>query len=229
MHQKQVVADMLISNLGMPVFWQHSVDLTPVKLRQHAQSQGGGLRYQGSGKTTKELLVQQVFLSTSDRRGRRVHGILFKEAVELEFGKTASALASCVLECPGLSLRAVDSHSIIISHQVGDRGGSKQLRHVVSGQRAKTMHESRAGASNLPVEDVVTHWSTSVGCAAHDLHNSLRWAHQVVFNHPKEVLSNLYAAMATFKGSQVMAVRHLGQWLQRVVVCHNPVNPNLTN
>ena len=217
-YQRQKVATMLVENACMPILWQHSLDTTPVRLRKSLQSRSGSLKYQGSGKATTDLLVQQVFLSTLNAQGQRVHQILFKQALELEHGKTALALTACALQCPGMGVRPADPSSIMISHQVGDRGIPKQTRHAINGHRVKSLHAGSTFVAGEGIPDAVTHWGTSVGCAAHDFHNSLKWAHQVVFDHPKIVLTNLYVAISTFKAAQVKATAVLGSWLNSVIM-----------
>ena len=222
--QKESVATMLVENAGMPVLWQHSVDTTPVAIRSVLQKQSGTLKYQGSGKSTKDLLVQQVFLSTINAKGARIHKVLFREPLVLEHGKTTAALTACALQCPGMNVRPASESSICISHQVGDRAIPKGTRMAISGQRVLSMQSRGSESEEASGKDSIRHWQTSVGCAAHDLHNSLRWAHQVVFDHPKDVLTNLYVAMSSFKTAQVVAASSLGAWLD-VVIC--PKDPSL--
>ena len=49
------------------------------------------------------------------------------------------------------------------------------------------------------------------------MHNALRWVHQVVFDHPKQVLTNLHVAISALKGAQFTAVARLGTWLGTAV------------
>ena len=63
-------------------------------------------------------------------------------------------------------------------------------------------------------------WETEVGCACHDGHNAVTWAHQTLFSGNKVLLENIYAGIAACKRNCPQALVGLPSWLVKVVDPH---------
>ena len=152
-----------------------------------------------SGKTTVDFLVQVVFITALLEDGSLEHCTLYRDPIILKHGKASPAWAACGVRCPGMLLPSTAPASIVITRQVHDRGVALPLRQAIAGLR-RNHFIAMAEAEEKTSDNVdMLHWTTSVGCSAHDARNSLRWAHQTVFGANKELLKRLYVGIRSLQ------------------------------
>eukprot|EP00971_Amphidinium_carterae_P192266 3814935-Amphidinium_carterae.3 len=110
-----------------------------------------------------------ILIRTGHRAGTSIHCQMARERVRY---------GSCAIECPGLHTLSTCTGNRLF-HQVHDRGVSATYRHGVAGHMLEnyTKQSDPSDGQNTVLE-FCSHRDmfTSVGCACHDAHNSLRWA-----------------------------------------------------
>ena len=201
-----------------PLLCQYSVDLTPVTTTKHVSAKSGTQNVRRAGKSTDEFLCQQVFVTTLGAGGEYKHTLLYPEPQRLEHGKTMAALLACAKLCPGIRLRPAESDQILIRHQVHDRGVSNSFLEALSGWWSK-----EAAAPSMPPDSIdmtesssAFSWHTAVGCACHDGHNSLKWAHHALFGQ-ESLLEDVYVSVSAIKSAYYHSTDTLGSWLASCV------------
>eukprot|EP00971_Amphidinium_carterae_P280485 5567994-Amphidinium_carterae.1 len=106
-----------------------------------------------------------------------------------------------------------------VVHQVYDRGISDQLAHYCSGVWEQSCAIEENDADDGACDDLnncyILH--TLVHCCCHDIHNSLRWAHQTVFGDA-QLLRSVYVSVAALRVGSMYAAEHVLEWLQEVLV-----------
>ena len=199
---------------SQPLLCQFSLDLTPVTTTKHVTVRS----QKRSGKSTDEFLCQQLFLTTMAADGKFQHTILYPEPQRLEHGKTMAALLACAKLCPGIGLRPADSDQILIRHQVHDRGVSNSFVEALSGWWSKeaTAPSMPPGSTDMAESSSAFSWHTAVGCACHDGHNSLRWAHHALFGQ-ESLLEDVYVSVSAIKNAYYHSTDALGSWLAKTV------------
>ena len=207
-----------------PVLVQYSADTTPVVTRKHLHASCGNLSVRRSVKSTDEFLVHQVFLTTLTDAGARKHALVYPDPIALKHGKKMPALASVALQCPAIGLTLPRPDRVQIRHQVHDRAVGLQMVCALSGFWCLQSVESREPQAHAPAPGCsnLFQWHTYVGCAAHDCHNALKWAHQSLFADAA-LLEAVYVAISAIRSSYYTCTDVLGSWLQQ---CLQPTDTN---
>ena len=196
-----------------PVLLQFSLDTTPVKTCQQVSKAHGDLRVKRAAKATQDYMVCQLFVTVRADSGGYSHTLLFRDPLRLKHGKTMRALASCARDSPGMRLTCAQPGRICLRHQVHDRGITQSFTNAISGMWYTAACESQPTMGRTSEETVALHeWHTHVGCCAHDAHNGLKWAHQVLFND-KVALESVYVCISACRAAYMSAVEVLGTWL----------------
>ena len=209
---------------GCPLVLQYSGDCTPTHVREYGASALSFKKRRLSGTKAVEFYVQQMFATIGLEDGSRRHTVMFADPLALQYGKSMAALMPLALACPGFKMPLTDRR-IIILHQVHDRAMSNSFRNALSGAWVSVQTTPPAQSSSsapAPEAEGTTPssspllWHTSVGCACHDGHNSLRWAAQMV-DDSSEIVKNVFVALACFRKGFMAATACLGEWLCEVV------------
>ena len=210
---------LLQSNAGQPCLFQYSCDTTPVSSRKYLNQQHKSMKVRRSCKTTSEYFVQQVFVCIPQHDNEYCHTIIYRDPLPLQHGKTMKALLSAALRCPGLSLNGIGADVITIHHQCHDRAVTFEFVAGLSGWWSKqaALASATSGLASACFEDEsLFEWHTWTGCAAHDGHNSLKWAHQGLFND-SNMLENCYVGVMAMRACFCHAVRFMADWLVSVL------------
>ena len=196
-----------------PILLQFSLDTTPVSTCQRVSRKHGDLHVKRAAKTQHDYLVCQLFVTVRADSGGYNQTMVFRDPVRLQHGKTMRALASCAVDSPGMRVCASQPGRICVRHQVHDRGITQSFTHAMSGFWFSRACEAVSTAGTASEDVVALHeLHTHVGCCAHDAHNSLKWAHQAVFND-KLLLESVYIGIAACRAAYFNAVDILGTWL----------------
>eukprot|EP00971_Amphidinium_carterae_P319585 6351849-Amphidinium_carterae.1 len=152
---------------------QYSADCTPIRLREHVQSRVGKRVAMSSHVRSRELYVQEVFLTFAVRGGEMVEMIVYPEPMELMFGKKMQSLCASSIKFLSGQWCHGSRESVSIFHQVMDRMNTMKMRRVIAGHVAGISEaETIYGAmSEHRQRDQIIY--TTAGCALHDGHNSL--------------------------------------------------------
>ena len=196
-----------------PVLLQFSLDTTPVRTCQRVSRKQGDLHVKRAAKTQHDYLVCQLFVTVRDVAGGFIQTMVFRDPVRLQHGKTMRALASCAVDNPGMRLSPSQPGRICVRHQVHDRGITQSFTNAMSGFWFTRACEASSAAGTASEDVVALHeLHTHVGCCAHDAHNSLKWAHQALFND-KLLLESVYIGIAACRAAYFNAIDILGTWL----------------
>eukprot|EP00971_Amphidinium_carterae_P031522 620733-Amphidinium_carterae.1 len=216
------VAKLLQRNPRCCVLWQYSGDNTPIRSRSWESLRAGSGPRRASAKVTEEFYSQALFCSIQTGDGQPCHASILTPPTILAHGKTMKALYAIAAEMPGLSLVGEGS-AIELFHQIHDRAMVHSFRAALSGRilerkgqkiELETTDGERRSVQSLRL------WCTTVGCAAHDLHNSLKWAAYAVYGDAvtKEHMKSFYTCFQCLKVGLSSSLKFLGTWLQSVVV-----------
>eukprot|EP00971_Amphidinium_carterae_P336622 6473090-Amphidinium_carterae.1 len=177
------------------VLWQYTADNTPIRARTWETLRAGSGARRASAKVTEEYFSQALFCSIETGDGEACHASILTPPTILLHGKTMRALYTLAAEMPGLSLIG-ESSSIEVFHQIHDRAMVQSFREAVSGRvlEGKGETELQTTAGETRSVQSLRLWCTSVGRAAHDLHNSLKWGSHAVYGEAitKEHLKSFY-------------------------------------
>eukprot|EP00971_Amphidinium_carterae_P349304 6490953-Amphidinium_carterae.1 len=216
------VAKLLHRHRNCCVLWQYTADNTPIRVRTWETLRAGAGARRASAKVTEEYFSQALFCSIDTGEGEPCHASILVPPTILGHGKTMKALSAIAAEMPGLSLIG-ESSSIEVFHQIHDRAMVHSFRAAVSGlvlERKSQISEVLTTAGESRSLQSLHLWCTSVGCAAHDLHNSLKWGSYAVYGEgvTKEHLKSFYTCFQCLKVGLSSCLKFLGRWLESVVV-----------
>ena len=211
---------------GQPCLLQFGADCTPLKLKSTTSKQVGAKRATISGHQTMELYVQQVFITTLDPQLVKKHCLVFREPVMLQHGKSMPALLASTLDrFPAVDLLTGLTNRVTLMHMVLDRAMSPSFRHALSGHWWDKISQNLEEPSSDGGEELLV-WHTSVGCACHDAHNSLRWAHGCLYFEDQDLLKELYITIKVFKQAALSSTAVLVSWLTQVLEAAATFSPS---
>eukprot|EP00971_Amphidinium_carterae_P352665 6492695-Amphidinium_carterae.3 len=208
------------------MLWQYSSDCTPVKVR--AFLKGGSVGSRSSQMVNEEYLVQLLFLTVMRGDGDVKHRMYFSEPVCLQHGKQNTALLACSLSFLSAAWMRGSPEALKIYHQVHDRGLGQKYREAVSGHLHEFSECSELGSGDGESDHGLLELHTSLGCALHDLHNSLKWSYQSAGLGEKEQLDKLYQGIQAYRRGGSKAVSVIADWLAIVLVAAPPKQKNAT-
>jgi hypothetical protein len=166
-----------VKNAGAePVLFCYSADETALLCQHVASGSSSGLTVVRKGKVLASLLMQVGWLKTRSAAGKGTMTFLRSDPVHLSTGKSSWKVygASCKF-FP--MLRSTGFRGIVIFHLVADRALHTALARKLA-SRAKAFYDPRFGP-DLGDEATLlekTEIFLSLGCAAHDCQNALKWA-----------------------------------------------------
>ena len=194
---------------------QRSCDCTHIKLRQHFQHKTGADSSRASARVGTEFFVSVIYVTAHESGASPKHAVIFKEPAQLERGKSMANLLSYMLATPGMMLGTGPRLAITLHHQIHDRGMSMRFRSALAGAVAEAQ-ASHQECSDSASSDLL-HFHTEAGCALHDGHNSLKWAHEHLFGKNVELLKALHIAIGAIRDSILKCYHGMGSWLANVV------------
>ena len=165
-----------ISTGNLILLW-YSSDGTPV-LSQHRVHQKLGvhqvIRRMG---ICSEHLVQRAFYTTKDSEGNSLSCVVLEVPRPLSAGKKAGNLFTAAVEMIPV-VRTQKAQGIIINAFCFDRALFAPLSKLLL-QRQKLYDAREAFMANVEaVPTEVLDWCVCLGCANHDVQNSLKWRTQ---------------------------------------------------
>eukprot|EP00971_Amphidinium_carterae_P041791 821360-Amphidinium_carterae.1 len=216
------VAKLLLRHPHCCVLWQYSGDNTPIRSRTWETLRAGSGARRASAKITEEYYSQALICSIWTGEGEPCHASILTPPTILAHGKTMKALFGIAAAMPGISLIGQGT-AIEVFHQIHDRAMVSSFRAAMAGrisERKGQTVELQTSAGERRVVQSLHLWSTSVGCAAHDLHNSLKWSSHAVYGESatKEHLKSFYTCFQCLKVGLSCCLKFLGPWLDTVVV-----------
>eukprot|EP00971_Amphidinium_carterae_P350592 6491640-Amphidinium_carterae.2 len=216
------VAKLLVRHPDCCVLWQYSGDNTPIRSRTWETLRAGSGARRASAKVTEEYFSQALICSIWTGEGEPCHASILTPPTVLAHGKTMKALLGIAAAMPGISLIGQGT-AIEVFHQIHDRAMVQSFRSAMAGcilERKGQTVELQTTAGERRVVQSLHLWSTSVGCAAHDLHNSLKWSSHAVYGEAatKEHLKSFYTCYQCLKVGLSSCLKFLGPWLEAVVV-----------
>eukprot|EP00974_Lingulodinium_polyedra_P002862 268048-Lingulodinium_polyedra.AAC.1 len=213
-------AQQLITHCSQrPLLLSYSADATPIissNIMMHEE--GGGAKRKKGAKKSEELLVQQAYLRFFDGSGQARTAAIFCEPIPLSFGKSGEAVFGCGREFLPL-VRDSGHWGISIYHFSFDGGlYKKQTRlftqHLLLKAKERQVQVQQAGRS--PRRLYLTEWVVSSLCAAHQVHNSLKWGITEVYPNG-ELLKDVWLAVSSLKHNSHTIQQQAKDWIGEVV------------
>eukprot|EP00974_Lingulodinium_polyedra_P029062 2801159-Lingulodinium_polyedra.AAC.1 len=199
MHQQ--LQRLLYANRGRAILSSKSCDGTPMSVIQREASQlPSGAWVRTRGRAAHEFLVKLQFVRAL---GPHEHQscVVMEEAVALQYGKSARAIAAVCLK-DWKTLREQGHSGIAIEHLCTDRMGHTALvrmlhQHHLHKQESYG-HLLQPGLSEEVLNS--SEWLVATPCAAHDAQNSFRWAMHDLFKD-KALLRDCYISIESIRNS----------------------------
>ena len=217
---KTLAAKLLQDHPRCPALLQVGCDTTPVATRKRYTHASGEVVLRSHAPQTLDLFVQHLHITLDAGPTELHHAIVFKEPLCLRHGKTMPALLACALKAPGITLACAPREAITLHNQVHDRGVTSKFAAALAGHWQQTTSEAAElsrGDADGGTDPNLLHWHSHCGCALHDAHNALKWAHETLFGQDQSLQKALYAAMASFRLCLLPTIGCLGTWLTKVV------------
>ena len=217
---KEKYATFMDEHSEQPLLLQFSADTTPLRVRLSHTLQSATKSQRRTSSATSDLLVAHVTLVAKDVSGVVKQAILFKEPLPLLHGKTGSALAAAFLETPGLLSMQSNKRTLRLFHAVFDLGIPLLAQKYVSG-RVFMKAVQAPGTTALALrfadaedydEQELHHLHTTVGCACHCAHNSLKWALHDEFEDTS-LLKDIHVAFSSARACYIHVTTGILDWL----------------
>lgn len=207
----------LVKRAGkQPVLFSYSSDATSLLCQSVARESTGELVVVRSGKVLHELLMQRGIVKTTSSTGKGDMALLYHPPVPLTSGKSVWHLFGAGCKFFPL-LREVGHPGIVLYHVVADRAVQKPLERMFS-QRAQAYYTPGLGPDLGPESSLLeaSDLFLSTGCAAHDGHNSLKWALGAAAE--VELLKDMHIIVESLRKSFSLLHRHLHHFLAQKLV-----------
>ena len=217
---KEKYATFMEEHSEQPLLLQFSADTTPLRVRLSHTLQSSTKSTRRTSSATSDLLVAHVTLVAKDVAGVIKQAILFKEPLPLIHGKTGPALAAAFLETPGLLSMQSNMGTLRLFHSVFDLGIPLLAQKYVSGRVfMKAVQAPGTTALALGLADAedydkqeLHHLHTTVGCACHCAHNSLKWALHDEFEDTS-LLKDIHVAFSSARACYIHVTTGILDWL----------------
>eukprot|EP00971_Amphidinium_carterae_P333926 6468950-Amphidinium_carterae.1 len=193
---KRRVVERVVEWLGQvsehPILVQYSSDCTPASHRKRfTVVDAGGKSVNRSGAVTSEFLVQHMlFTGYSGETLELEHQFVHVDPLELCFGKSMIALATCALSFPCVAFAP-------------SRFWAKECMEV-------PVDASTDGVAALYEWHLLSH------CACHDAHNALKWAHFNAFGD-SQLMTNVFVGVSCYRYCYSQSLQFLRVWLGQVL------------
>ena len=204
-----------------PILLQFSADTTPLRVRHAHTLQSSTKTQRRTSSATSDLLVAHATLVAKDlSTGIIKQAIFFRQPLPLLHGKTGLALAPAFLETPGLLSLPANMRTLRLFHSVFDLGIPLMAQKYVSGRvflKAVQAPAAEALAVAAPQEkdhekQEWQHLHTTVGCACHCAHNSLKWALHAEFEDTA-LLKDVHVAFSSARACYNYVTTGTVEWL----------------
>jgi len=188
-----------------PLLSSYQGDGTPLLVRHTLKG-----TQKRSGKTGREYYVHCQFLAAMSSSGAREQTVTLEEPRPCTQGKTSVALLSFALQML-LDVRKSGHTGPFIFHTGFDRAMNDALNRLL-----EQYFTLRAAKGTDEGEDALWEyllaWHINTPCAAHDVHNALKWA-LYFMNTSEEVQKEIYVALESCRHSYKQLADARAQWL----------------
>jgi len=210
-HLKNKSERLLEAAKHQPVLYSYSSDATALLCQHVAEAGQGAQKVVRRGRVLHELLMQRGFLKTALPSGDDQVALLIRDPLPLTAGKRSWNLFSAGAAFYPL-LRHCGHQGICISHFVADRLAFSAIDRMFR-QRQKAFYTPGLGpclGDEAPLKEM-TDWHVSCACAAHDVHNALKWSLSP-FTGP-EAIKDTHVVLESLRNSFAILHAHLPQFL----------------
>ena len=173
----------------------------------------GNLKIRRRGKSSKEFLVERIFVQGTDSDGKRMIAVAFREPFALTNGKGGGyALLSCEMAaCP--SLRQMGHYGPAVSHYCWDRGCYSVLEKLV---RKRHYHEAAQSTRLTAKLEALLNFVVATADVLHDCGNAGAWGVKP-FLPSDTVMKDIFIGISSLRNAYDLLMQELGPWLSVVV------------
>lgn len=124
-----------------------------------------------------------------------------------------------------ISLRQAGHRGIAIECYIFDRCGFPSWERTINKLHLMKAHECDSLNPGLPQNvSRMMEWVVVVPCAAHDCHNSLKWAMWFRFDN-RDLVRDAYVCIAALRNSFNLLIQYMNEWLATVIEFKEPSRP----
>jgi len=211
-----------------PILFCYGCDGTPICLTGTFVSSFGGAAVRRRGGDGQELLIQRGYVVTKDSVGEIASEALLRDIVPLSAGKGSwNCFTAATQFFP--HLRQLGARSIIISSTCFDRALQSSMSRLLA-QRQALYYQVKHGAGAYQGDalfEVLTDWSVSTGCSAHDAQNALKWGMVGCVPDTAEALKGLYIGLESLRNGFSLLASHLDGLLQHSLAFVGEEHPSV--
>ena len=201
--------DFVMGRMPLPMMQFYSNDGTPIKTRVKGSWKVGTQTIRREGKKGKEFLVQMTFFRYLDDDGTPHTVCSWQPPLPLDF-KTGAAIYAATLQ-HHQSLREQGHMGLVVDHYSFDRALFGPLSSFLIQEHMMVAPKYGANAAESDFLHL-QEWVTTVGCALHDAHNSLKWGLNFHALGP-QLLKDIHIVMQSLKNSFDLITERLSPWL----------------
>ena len=198
------VLNLLSKHDGGAVLRCYSADATPLRLPvryqvSHAAGACGAVRH---GRALEEVFLQVCFFKALSSSGEVTMAVQVADPISLRHGKKAPELWQLAWKTIP-SLLSLGHPSLSVSTYCFDRGILSSLGRLLdcSHRQQIAHHQQHPQQTTSTQLTTSTQWWVMVGCAVHDLRNSLKWALLGPDGSGKEVVKSLHVVVESLRNS----------------------------
>lgn len=199
---------------GGPFLSVKMADGTPINVSKKVVTTlpGGNRKISRTGRETHEYLVKCQFGRRMHPNGSHITRCAIQDAVPLSEGKSVAAQFQ-VCTRDWVTARDLGFRGVCTDVYVFDRFALVTWEKLWKRWHKLKQSEYDSMAGEIPLsqfQDMT--FLFFLGCAAHDAHNSLKWALWFRFD-TKEVLTDAWVAVASLRNSMDLLSSHIGEWV----------------
>ena len=170
---------LVASSYLRPMLYCYGCDGTPIRLTGDFVSSFGGNRVRRRGGDAHELLIQRGYVVTKDSLGALTSAAILRDLLPLSAGKGSwNVFTAACSFFP--HLRELGARSITITSTCFDRALQSSVSRLMAQRQAlyyEVKHGGAAAYRGEALQDVLTDWTVSTGCSAHDAQKCLKMGH----------------------------------------------------
>ena len=196
------------------VLWAYSCDATPLKCTKTVVHATQGSTVTRRGKVLAEFLLQRGFVKAKGGKDRDQLALMFTDVLSCSAGKKTGNLFSAAAAFFPL-LRKAGHLGISLQAHCMDRLQFSSLDKLLR-QRNQAFYMEGLGPDlgDQATQLELTDWIVGVGCACHDVQNSLKWAlGSTKIPQDKWSLCELHIVVESLRNSFDLLVTRLPQFL----------------
>ena len=211
-------ASLVGSAQGLPILRSFSSDGTPVstKLHHHLSGLPSTSAKSRAGTATPEYQVQTCFYRYFDYHGSAHSACVIRDPLPLTHGKSALAIFANYLKFNSC-LRDMGHIGIAIEHHVEDRACFSALDslHERSFMSTASKYGNEPDSVLSPAILELMLWQIGTPCAAHDIHNGLKWSMHAHFND-LELMKRAHLATLGIRRAFDLLLKYCSWWVMKV-------------